>query len=53
MHVEVKLVDEDFRRHLNTAENDNLFDKLVKYFALLHDFIVVKDNQAEWKRVQQ
>lgn len=53
MHVEVKLVDEDLCCHLYATEDDNHFDKLVKRLALLYDFVVVKDDQAEWERVQE
>lgn len=52
MHIEIKLVDEDFCRHLYTTEDDKHFDQFVKHLALLYDFVVVKDDQAERERVQ-
>lgn len=53
MHVEVELVDENLRCHLNAAENNDDFDKLVQNFAFLDDLIVVEDDETKGQCVEE
>jgi len=46
MHVQVELVDENFSRHLNAAENNDNFDEFVQNFAFLDDLIVVEYDET-------
>lgn len=53
MHVQVELVDEDLRCHLNAAENNDDFDELVQNFAFLDDLIVVEDDETKGQCVEE